>query len=131
MYADVFYGLSVFAFSAPFLAIAAIFAHYLLKRVAWRRKQRHGKRTSGFCPSSVALGMLFLFVQVFYRPTVEFALQQQQREDVQEDGAGDPETPAKQLNRQLKRIRRGEEIDTLILRLRGEPSAETAIPRNG
>ena len=131
MSADIFYGLSVFALSAPFLPIAALFAHYLLKRLAWRRKQRHGKRISGFCPSSVALGMVFLFVQVFYRPTVEFVLQQQQREDVQEDSAGDPETPAKQLNRQLKRIRRGDEIDRLVFRLRTERSAETGIPRNG
>ncbi len=117
MNADVFYGLSVLAFSAPFLAIAAIFADYLLKRVAWRRRQRQRKKNSSFCPSSVAMGMMFLFMQMFYRPSVQFVLQEQQREDVEEDGAGDPETPAKQLNRQLKRIRRGERIDTLVMRL--------------
>jgi hypothetical protein len=117
MNAEFLYGLSVFAFSAPFLAIAALLAHYLLKRAAWRRKQGQGKKISGFCPASAAMGLVFLCVQVLYRPSVEFVIQERQREDVEEDGAGDPETPAKQMNRQLKRIRRGEQIDTLILRL--------------
>ena len=125
------YDLSVFAFSAPFLAIAAILVHYLLKRAAWRRKQRQGKKISGFCPSSAALGFVFLFVQVLYRPGVEFVLLEQQREDVEEDGAGDPESPAKQLTRQLKRIRHGEQIDTLVLRLCAEHLPETGIRRNG
>ena len=117
MNAGILYGLSVLAFSAPFMAITAILIHYLLKRAAWRRKQRLGKRISGFCPSSAALGLLFLCVQVLYRPSVEFVVQEQQRADVEEDSAGDPDTPAKQLNRQWKRIRRGERIDSLVVRL--------------
>jgi hypothetical protein len=107
-------GLSVFAFSTPFLAIAAILVHYLLKRAVWRRKQRQGKKISGFCPSAAALGLVFLCVQALYRPSVEFVVQEQQREAVEADDAGDPDTPAKQLNRQLKRIRRGEQIDALV-----------------
>jgi hypothetical protein len=40
-----------------------------------------------------------------------------QEEDADEDDEGDPENLKKQLNRQLKRIRRGEHVDRLVLRL--------------
>jgi hypothetical protein len=40
-----------------------------------------------------------------------------EKADVEEDDEGDPETPAKQLSRQLKRIRRGEVVERLVLRL--------------
>jgi hypothetical protein len=114
---DILYRLSVFVSSLPYLAIVAIFVHYQLKRAIWKRNRRQGKRTAGFLPSAAAMGMMFLFMQVFYRPSVENVLQERQKEDVEEDDDGDPETPAKQLNRQLRKIRRGEEIDTLVLRL--------------
>jgi len=62
--------------------------------------------------------MAFLqFVRVFYQPSVAYLLDAKQDEDVDEDDQGDPETVAKQLNRQLKRIRRGEVVDRLVLRL--------------
>jgi hypothetical protein len=41
--------------------------------------------------------------------------------DQDEDESGDPDDPKAQMNRQLKRIRRGEEIDRLILRMKSSP----------
>jgi hypothetical protein len=102
---------------APFLAIGAILVYYVLRRACWRRNQRRGRRNSGFCPSSAALGIAFLFLQVFYRPSVDNVVEVKQDEDADEDDEGDPENLKKQLSRQLKRIRRGEPVDRLVLRL--------------
>jgi hypothetical protein len=109
--------ISEFAFGAPFLAIAAIFIHYCVRRAAWKRKKRKGLRNPGYCPSSSALGMILLFAQMFYRPSVSYVLEARQDEDADEDDQGDPEGIRKQLNRQLKRIRRGEQVGDFVLRL--------------
>jgi hypothetical protein len=62
--------------------------------------------------------MAFLqFVQFFYQQNVAYLLEAKQDEDADEDDSGDPETHAKQLHRQLRRIRRGEPVDRLVLRL--------------
>lgn len=118
MSAGVSYLLSLFA-AGPFLAIVAILVYYKMRRSAWKRKKRKGKRSLGFCPSAVALGTAFLFMPVFYRPSVEFQIKAriQQEEKAEEDDQGDPEAPEKLLSRQLKRIRRGELVETLVWRL--------------
>ncbi len=79
--------------------------------------QRLGRKNSGFCPSSSALGIALLFLQVFYRPSVANVVEIKQDEDVDEDDEGDPEGLTKQLNRQYKRIRRGEPVERLVLRI--------------
>ena len=117
MHSDAFVYLFQLSLSAPFLAIGAIFCYYLLRRAIWRRNRRLGKKNLGFCPSSCALGMALLFVQVFYRPSVDNVIEVKQDEDADEDDEGDPENQRKQLDRQLKRIRRGEPLDRLVLRL--------------
>ena len=64
------------------------------------------------------MGMAFLQVmRLFYQPTVAYVLEAKQDEDADEEDEGDPESLKKQLNRQLKRIRRGEPVDRLVLRL--------------
>ena len=60
---------------------------------------------------------MLLYAQVFYRPSVEYVLEEKQEQDVEEDDQSDPETPEKYLDRQLRRIRRGEPVDQLTLRL--------------
>lgn len=109
--------ISGLAFDAPFLAIAIILLHYCLRRAAWRRKRRRGVRGAGFCPSACAMGVALLFVQVFYRPTVSNVIEVIEHEDAEDDDQGDPESLQKQLHRQLKRIRRGEPVGDLVLRL--------------
>lgn len=102
---------------APFLAIAAILGCYLLRRVQWVRTTRTGRRLFGIQPSAVGLGMAFLFLQTFWQPSLSHAIEAREKVDVDEDDEGEPETPEKELNRQLKRIRRGEAVDRLVLRL--------------
>ena len=102
---------------APFLAIAGILLHYALRRVVWKRRKQRGAGNPGFCPSAAALGLAFLFLPVFYRPSVAHLIHARQHQQVEEDDEGDPDTPARHLHRQLRKIRRGEPVDTLVLRL--------------
>jgi hypothetical protein len=113
-------GISYFCsmlFASPFLAIVAILACYQIRRSVWRRKRRKGKRYLSFCPSSAALGATLLFLSVFYRPSVDFAIEASLQEEVEEDDQGDPEAPERHIAQQLRRIRRGERVETLVWRL--------------
>jgi hypothetical protein len=116
MHVDVLSILSLFS-AAPFIAIAAILCLYLIRRVPWARSTRRGRRLFGVQPSAVGLGMAFLFLQAFWRPSLSHAIEVRQKADVEEDDEGEPETLAKQLHRQLRRIRRGERVERLVLRL--------------
>jgi hypothetical protein len=107
----------IFAGYIPFLAIIVILLHYSLRRFLWRRGRRLGKRNLGFYPTSFALGIMLQFMQVYWRPSVAYVLEEKQDEDADEDDNGDPENLKKQFDRQLKRIRRGEPVDRLVLRL--------------
>jgi hypothetical protein len=107
----------IFAGFIPFLAIIVILLHYSLRRFLWRRGKRLGKSNLGFYSTSFALGMALQFMQVYWRPSVSYVLEEKQDEEADEDDNGDPENLKKQLDRQLKRIRRGEPVDRLVLRL--------------
>jgi hypothetical protein len=111
-----FYAAGVLA-AAPFLFIAAILFDYHRRRFSWKRANRNGRKPTRFRPSSSSLGNAFQILQVFYRPTTAYVIEAKLEEDADEDDEGDPETPARLLHRQLRRIRRGEPIDTLVLRL--------------
>jgi hypothetical protein len=112
-----FYAVGAFAASAPFFAIVGIILHYHLRRAAFRRALRSGKPLPAFRPSSSSFGISFQIMQAFYRPTVAYVIEAKLEEDAEDDNDGDPETPAKHLHRQLRRIRRGDPVDTLVLRL--------------
>ena len=116
MHVDVLSLLSLLA-SAPFAAIMAILVVQQLQRTRWARRTRTGRRLFGIQPSAVGLSMSFLFLQAFWRPSMAHAIEVRQQIDAEEDDDGDPKTPAKQLNRQLRRIRRGEPLERLVLRL--------------
>jgi hypothetical protein len=111
---DALYLCWILLLNAPYLAVGAILVHYLWRRAAWRRR---GRKRFGYYPSAFAFGLALQFVQVFYRPSVDCVLEAKQDEAAEEDDEGDPETAAKQLSRQLKRIRRGERVEKLVLRL--------------
>ncbi len=117
MHVDALYALGMLAMNAPFLAIAVTLVYYFLRRACWRRDKRRGKKNLVFCPSSAALGMALLFMQVFYRPSVKDVIAVKRDEDAGEDDEGDPENLKKQLDRQLKKIRRGEPVERLVFRL--------------
>jgi len=111
--------LAALAMASPFLAIVAILAYYYLFRLPWRRNPKLGRRRSRFVPSSEGLGTVLLGLTLIYRPRIQYAVQAQHRqvEDADEDDNGDLDTPARHLLRQLRRIRRGEHVETLSLRV--------------
>jgi hypothetical protein len=117
MSSDLLYFCGLLAGALPFLAIAVILLHYFLRRTAWKLRRRRGENSLGFCPSAAALGMALLFTQIFLRPSLQHVIEQRQEENGDEDDQGDPEGGEKDLDRQLKRIRRSETIADLILRL--------------
>ena len=67
----------------------------------------------GFYPSTAALSITLLGLQTIAQPDLIHALEQRQTEAAEDDDEGDPDDPAAQLKRRLKRIRNGEPIDTL------------------
>ncbi|HVC45641.1 MAG TPA: hypothetical protein VND90_00205 [Terracidiphilus sp.] len=109
--------LGAFATMAPFLAILGILVYYFARRAVLRRNLRKGKRPSGSYPSTFALGMAFQLLQVYYRPAVSYEVQVRLVEKEEDDDEGDPESPIKHLHRQLKRIRRGQPVDNLVVRI--------------
>jgi hypothetical protein len=59
-------------------------------------------------------------VREFWQPDFGNLVESQEADDADEDDSGDPETPEgklKHFHRQLRRIRRGDPIDRLELRL--------------
>lgn len=117
---DSFYAWSIWAMWLPLQAIVMILAHFLVRRALWRRRARLSKGRQGYYPSTVALGMALQFMQVFTRPSVAYVLNEKQKEEAEEDDNGDPESPQarlRQFHRQLRRIRRGEPVDRLVLRM--------------
>ena len=79
------------------------------------RAQKSVRRTG----AAYALGAAFLCFSIFYHPRLELAATAQVQREEQQDGddEGEPESPIRRLFRQLQRIRRGESIDRLILKL--------------
>ena len=104
-------------FASPFLALVAILLHYQVRRSIWEHRKRKGRKNPGFLSVGCGAGRGVFLVTTFYRPRMEFAIEARLREEVEEDDEGDPETPEKGLDRQLRRIRRGEPVEALELRL--------------
>lgn len=113
----------------PFAAILALLVYFTLKRAAWKRNTRRGKSLPGFCPSAAALSAVVLFGINFFRPSLAHLAEAVLREEPAEDDEGDPETPQKDLHRQLRKIRRGESLDRLTLTLPSTAQAASARPR--
>ena len=106
------------AFLASFAFFTAIF---LLQRLRYRRKKAANPNHRGFYPTAAALSLALISLHTLAQPDLNHALEQRQTEAEDEDENGDPDDPAAQLNRQLKRIRNGEEIEVLKVPL-GKPN---------
>ncbi len=108
------------AMGSPFMAILGLLAYYYLFCVPSRRNRKSRKRRFLSSPSSNGLGTVVLGLTLIYRPRILHAVEAQHRqvEDADEDDNGNPDPPKKHLMRQLRRIRRGEEVDVLSVRLR-------------
>ncbi len=96
------------AFLTFFVLFTAVF---LVQRLRWCRKSDADKKRHSFYPTTAALGLVLLSLQTLAQPDLNHALEQRQTEGADEDENGDPDDPAAQLNRQLKRIRNGEDAE--------------------
>jgi hypothetical protein len=110
--------LAAFFVATPYVAVVVLLCTFYLRRARWRRRRRASRKYAGFYPSASSLGNAFQSLQTFTRPTVAHVLQEKCDEDMEDDGDGGPDDPIRQLKRQLKRIRRGERVDVLTVRLR-------------
>lgn len=92
-----------------------------LKQLIWKEKHpQKQRRRIRFSTRRAAIGLAMLPFSAIYKPNLIEVVKAQihQNEDADEDDNGDPDTPKKHLLRQLRRIRRGEKIDILSLRLK-------------
>jgi hypothetical protein len=105
-------------FAVPLFAVSVFLLIFNRSRASARRKKRKGRPNLGFSPSTFTLGIALQHLQAFTHPSVQYVLEQKYDEDAEDDDQGDPDHPKAQLHRQLKRIRRGEPVDRLILRLK-------------
>jgi len=122
MNVDYVYAWCIYALYVPFLLMGLILVHYVVLRVLWRQRKRWGMGRLGFYPSALALGLAFQFIQVFHRPSMIHVVEarEDEDEDADEDDNGDGDTSAarlKHFHRQLGRIRRGDPVDRLVLRI--------------
>ena len=113
----------------PFVIAFFLLCVFYLRRASWRRNKRLGKKRLGFYPTTFALGLAFQMVQIVYEHGPRHIIVEKLKEQAEEDDDGDPEDLTKQLNRQLRRIRRGEEVDLLKIPLSHEENATETPPR--
>lgn len=100
-----------------FGAFAFALGHFVLISPARSNRllTHQRRRIAGYF---IAAGLVFLqLMSELYCPGAAFVLREISDEDTDEDDSGDPESPEKHFNRQLRRIRRGEPVGDLVLRL--------------
>ena len=112
-----------FAVSLPVISmtlVGMVLVIVRLKQLIWPPKNSRKRRRFAVSAQTAAIGLAFLPLSAIYRPSLAEVVKAQirQQEDADEDDTGAPETPLKHLLRQLRRIRRGETVETLTLRLK-------------
>jgi hypothetical protein len=115
--------LFMFVASFPVIAMSLVAITVIasqLKQLIWKDKKPQGRRRRmRISARDAAMGLAFLPLGIMYRPSLVEIVKTEirQQEDADEDGNGDPESPTKDLLRQLRRIRRGETVETLLFRI--------------
>jgi hypothetical protein len=90
-------------------------------RLRLRRRSRQNQphqRKARFRIAGAAIGNALQAVHVFVDPGVRYVISERLEEAAEDDGHDDPADPARHLEGQLRRIRRGEEIDRLTIRMK-------------
>ncbi len=102
-----------YAFNA--LVIMACCFVFSARRFLWKRRERLGKRRRGFFPTYTAAGNALQTLQLIAQPRAEYVIEEKFDDQADDNDDGDLCDPTKQLNRQLKRIRRGERVERLTV----------------
>ena len=103
--------LMTFRFALQGVGLILLFCIVCLQRLLWKRGQHRNRRR--FYPTNYTMGNAFQQLQQFVAPNTEYTLEEKLKEDAEDDDEGGPDDPAKHLERQLKRIRRGERVEKL------------------
>jgi hypothetical protein len=82
-----------------------------------RRKVSSNPKRRRFRFTGVAVGNALQVLHLYVDPRVRYVIAQRLEEQAEDDG-DDCGDPGKHLERQLRRIRRGEQIDRLTIRMR-------------
>jgi len=82
---------------------------------ARRKVSSHSKRLLRF--TGVAVGNALQILHVYVDPRVRHVIVHRLEEQAEDDGEDDCADPGKHLERQLRRIRRGEQVDRLTIRM--------------
>jgi hypothetical protein len=111
--------LSLLADAAPFLLLLLVSIFHFARKHLSRTTTKHGGKSSlGSTASIFTIGLALQNLEMLMRPNIEHVIEQKCEEETDEDESGDPDHPKAQLHRQLRRIRRGEHVDRIILRLK-------------
>jgi hypothetical protein len=106
-------GLVVFILSAT--------VHMIRQR---RQRREHPRDLVVSTRAGLAVGGMLLGLQAIIHPEVRHVIAGEQKEDSVDDGNGEEEPPGGRLfHQQLRRIRRGEEVDALTVRLDAAPDS--------
>jgi hypothetical protein len=102
-----------YAFNA--LAIIACCLVFYVRRRLWKRRQRLGKPNPGFFPTYTAAGNALQTLHAMTQQRVDYVMEEKFDDEADDDEEGGPRDPTKHLQRQLRRIRRGEKVDGLTV----------------
>lgn len=104
--------------------LLAILIMVAVLRLLLRRKLHQSsasKRKRGrFRFTGAAIGNALQTVHVFVDPGIRYVIAEQLEEPTEDDGEDDSADPAMHLERQLRRIRRGEQIERLTIRMKSQ-----------
>ena len=106
--------------SASVLRAVCLALLLVLATLGFRAKRKvssHSKRRR-FRFTGVAVGNALQILHVYVDPRVRYVIVQRLEEEAEDEGEDDCADPGKHLERQLRRIRRGEEVDRLTIRMR-------------
>ena len=107
--------LAGFLMFVPMVVALIVFS---LSRIGLGQRKHRTALQSRIYSMCLTAGIGFLqFVQTFYQPNLSNVIAAIEEDDADEDDQGDPDSPHKHLNRQLKKIRRGEHLERLEVRL--------------
>jgi hypothetical protein len=83
-----------------------------------RRKVSSHSKSRRFRFTGVAVGNALQTLHVYVDPRVRYVIAHRLEEQAEDDGEDDGADTEKHFARQLRRIRRGEEVDRLTIRMR-------------
>lgn len=106
MFLDQILAIGLYGFVCVFSVV------FMWKRRRWRRSG------SGFRPSVASLGNALHQLQAIAEPQIRHVIEEKDDDALDDENDGGPDDPVRHLHRQARKIRRGEKLENLTVRLR-------------